>query len=363
MRACRLSLITISLTVSFGAALLPQVPAADEAWSRFRGPNGSGVLETTAIPTEFGPTQNMIWRTPLSPGHSSPVLAEGRIFLTAFENDTLLTVCLDRKSGSVLWRREAPRTRALYVDKRNGPASSTPVTDGRAVYVFFQDFGLIAYDLNGRERWRVPLGPFTNSYGMAASPIVVDEKVILVCDQSVGSFMIAVEAHDGRVVWRIERPEAKTGHSTPVLYRPKGGATELIVPGSLFLTAYSVKTGQRLWWVSGLAFEMKATPVVGLDTIYINGTSSNDFQDSYNRAIPTFDQLAPKYDVDADGRFSPTEIPDELASGKVPVLKSDGTLESLAVNELDEMCYATPAIADGRIYVRTWNALYSFGRR
>ena len=89
------------------------------------------------------------------------------------------------------------------------------------VYVFFQDVGLVAYDHDGTERWRLPLGPFTNAYGMGASPIVVDDLVILVCDQSHGSFMLAVDRITGAARWRVERPEAKTGHSTPIVYRPR----------------------------------------------------------------------------------------------------------------------------------------------
>src|SRR5262249_49497313 len=129
--------------------------------------------------------------------------------------------------------------------------------------------------------------------------------------------------------WRTERPEARTGHSTPVVYRPSREAAEIIVPGSFFLTAYSVETGRKLWWVSGLAFEMKATAVMGPDTIFINGTSSNDFQDSYNRVVPSFDELAPKYDLDHDGRFAPAEIPDELARRwlKLMDLNGDGYLD------------------------------------
>src|SRR6476646_10285647 len=128
-------------------------------WPRFRGPNGSGVAETDGLPAEFGPRQNLIWKTALPPGHSSPILSGDRIFLTAFEGDVLLTIALDRATGQVAWRRECPRPRKELLDKRNSPASPSPVTDGRNVYVFFQDFGLLSYGFDGNERWRLPLGP------------------------------------------------------------------------------------------------------------------------------------------------------------------------------------------------------------
>jgi outer membrane protein assembly factor BamB len=464
-----------TLAVALGAV---PATAADGEWSRFRGPNGSGAVETGALPTEFGPEHNVVWKTPLPPGHSSPILAKDRILITALEGETLLTVSLDRATGRVIWRREAPRPRILKIDKRNHPASPSPATDGNNVYVFFQDFGLLTYDRDGNERWRMPLGPFDNAYGMGSSPLVVDNLVVLVCDQSNGSFMIALDKNTGRVRWKVDRPEAKTGHSTPIVYKPDNGPTQLLVPGSFYLTAYSLDNGEKIWWVKGLAFEMKATPVIGDGIVYIHGTSTSSFQDSYSNQIPSFDALR-SWDKDGDGRFSREEIPDDLArrwmslmdlngdgylderewdyyraaraskggmwafrlggrgdmtetntvwhydrsvpqlpspllyqgalyvvndggiattiepatgavraqgrlkgaldnfwaspvasdgkifmvsdSCKVVVLKSDARLEPLAVNDLDDQCSATPAIADGRIYIRTRSALYAFG--
>jgi len=102
-------------------------------WSRFRGPNGSGVVDTQGLPVEFGPEQNVVWKTPLPSGHSSPILWANRIFLTAVEDGKLLTICLDRSTGEILWRRQAPREREEKLDKRNNPASPSPVTDGEGV--------------------------------------------------------------------------------------------------------------------------------------------------------------------------------------------------------------------------------------
>ena len=102
--------------------------AAD--WPRFRGPNGLGVGEPATLPTQFNPSSNVVWRTALPPGHSSPILSGDRIFLTAFEGDNLYTIALDRETGKVLWRRAAPRDRREAVDKRNSPASPSPAADG-----------------------------------------------------------------------------------------------------------------------------------------------------------------------------------------------------------------------------------------
>src|SRR5579863_355655 len=133
-------------------------PATD--WPRFRGPNGSGVAETSALPDSIGPDKHVVWKTALPPGHSSPVISGDHIFLTAFEGDRLFTIALDRATGKILWRREAPRDRHEKLYAENSPSSPSPAADGRNVYVFFPDYGLLSYTFDGQERWHKRLGPF-----------------------------------------------------------------------------------------------------------------------------------------------------------------------------------------------------------
>ncbi len=137
----------------FACALALCARAGD--WPRFRGPNGSGVAETTGLPEKFGPDRDVIWKTALPLGHSSPVLSGDRIFLTAADHDKLFTFCLNRETGQILWRRECPRNRAERLDQRNTAASPTAATDGKNVYVLFGDFGLVSYGFDGNERWRL----------------------------------------------------------------------------------------------------------------------------------------------------------------------------------------------------------------
>jgi len=448
-------------------------------WPQFRGPNGSGVMETMGLPSEFGPDKNAIWKKAIPTGHSSPVLIKNYIFLTACEGEKLLTICLDRKTGETIWKKEAPRSRKEKLDFRNNPASPSPATDGKNVFVFFPDFGLLGYDFSGKELWRLPLGPFDNDYGMGASPIVANNKVILVCDQSTDSFIIAADKQTGKIMWKEDRPEATSGHCTPAVYSPKGGKTQILVPGSFLLISYSAKTGERLWWTGGLSFEMKSTPVMRDGVLFINGYASPLNQPENQVKIPTFEQALAKFDADKNSQFSKEELPTEspydffdfvdlakdghldkqdwsyfqaaLASlngmlairlggkgdmtekstlwayrryvpqlpspllykdvlymindvgfmtsfkpengdviaqgrlrgagskffaspvaaddkvfvtslrGKVSVLKPDGSNEIIAINDLKEDCYATPAIGKGRIYIRTVTALYCFG--
>ncbi len=455
-------------------------PAPPGEWPRFRGPNGSGVAVTGTLPAEFGPARNVVWKTQLPPGYSSPIVSGNRIYLTGFRAEQLLSFALDLATGKVIWERPAPRNRREKLDQRNHPASPSAATDGERVYFFFADYGLLAYDIDGKELWRRPLGPFNNIYGMGASPIVVDDVVILTCDQSTGSFIAAFDKKTGREKWRTPRVEARSGHSTPVVYTPPGGRTQIIVPGSFLLSAYDPRDGKRLWWVGGLSFELKSTPVIGGDTLYINGFGSPENQPGAKVAVAPSAEVFAAKDADKNGKLTANELPtaharsalpfvdlngDEMLdraewtyykaamesengmlaielggtgdmtasavrwryqrgipqlpspllyehtlymvndagglvttlnpdtgaliqqgrlklpsdrfyaspvagdgkifiaseSGKVVVLPPGGGLEAMAINDLQDSIYATPALVGNRIYIRTLNALYCFG--
>src|SRR5260370_11603205 len=124
--------------------------AAD--WPQFRGPNGLGVSADKNLPVQFGPQKNVVWKTELPPGHSSPILVGPRIFVTAYEGKKLFTFALDRSTGKILWNREAPRPRQEFMQPTNSPASGPPVSDGRRVYVFFRHLGLRCYHADAQDR-------------------------------------------------------------------------------------------------------------------------------------------------------------------------------------------------------------------
>jgi outer membrane protein assembly factor BamB len=285
-------------------------PAVDD-WPRFRGPNGAGVVEAGGLPRELSATRNVVWKTALPPGYSSPVVSGDRVFVTAFEGDALLTIALDRATGKEVWRRQSPRDRQEKLDRRNGPASPTPVADGKNVYVFFPDYGLLSYDFAGVERWRTPLGPFNNVYGMGASPVLAGDLVVLVCDQNRGSFAAGFRQSDGREVWRTPRPEALSGHSTPIVYEPPGGPLQVVAPGSFRMDFYAAATGEIVSWVNGLPGEMKSGPVLVGDTIYVNGFSTPENDAGRQVIVPPFAEVLSKQDADKNGKISLAEVPDD----------------------------------------------------
>src|SRR5262249_43702280 len=222
-------------------------------------------------------------------GHSSPVLTHDRIFLTGHDNDALLVIALDRATGRESWRRTIERTRKGRLDGPNGPASPSPVTDGERVFAFFQDFGLVAFSTAGKEQWRLPLGPFNQYYGFGASPILVDGLVILAVDQDSGSYLLGVDAKSGKIRYKVDRPGVISGYSTPTVYQPKDGSNQVLIPESFQLSAYDVTDGHRVWWVRGLACEMKSVASLDADTVYVNGWGMPQNQPGQQIATVAFD--------------------------------------------------------------------------
>ena len=295
------------LTLLLATLLLPAAFEAAAEWNRFRGPNGTGVAGDTNIPVEFDPETNVVWKTPLPDGNSSPVFGRESIFLTAFEGDKLFTIALDRKSGRAQWRREIVRTRAGSLRKPNNPAAPSAATDGANVFVFFQDFGMIAYGPDGNELWRIEQGPFNNPMGLAASPIYAGGKVIQVCDSETGSYMYAADARSGEIVWRNERPYSLRGFSTPVLYRPAGGGLQIVVAGSYELAAFDAASGEKVWFVQALTWQLKPTPVIAGDYAYVLGWAGNADL-GLQEEVPSFREALGAYDGDNDGRLSREEL-------------------------------------------------------
>jgi outer membrane protein assembly factor BamB len=270
-------------------------------WLQFRGPNGTGVAEGFSLPAEFNSTKNLVWKIPVPFARSSPVVTTDRVFLTASEGDKLITLALDRKTGKILWRRDVVRARHMPIYKANDAASPSPVSDGQNVFVFFAELGLISYGPDGKERWRVPLGPFNSFYGMGGSPVLAGNTLVMVCDQRTDSFIIAVDARNGKELWKKSRPNYEA-YSTPAIYKPKDGPTQVIVLGSPSVDAYSLDKGERLWWVTRIGSYPKGVPILGTDMVYVMAEGGDE------PFLPPFDASLKQYDTNKDQRLHREEM-------------------------------------------------------
>lgn len=266
--------------MAFGSFVVSLLLFAD--WPAFRGPNGSGIADGSPLPAKLV----SVWKTELPPGLSSPVVVGDRIYLTGLANGQLATLALDRASGRILWQRGVDRPRSEKLHKLNHPASPSVAVGRGNLYSFFPDFGLVSYTVKGGERWRVPLGPFTNSYGLGTSPVLAGDKLILSVDQDRDSFIAAFDAASGRPLWRTPRPEAISGHSTPILYK-----NWVIAPGSFRMDAYDIATGRIMWTAEGLPSEMKSVPVIAGGLVYIHGFNTPDNDPGRIPALPGFAEI------------------------------------------------------------------------
>ncbi len=281
-------------------AFLPAlVAAAGSDWPQFRGINAAGVAQTSRAPEKLAP-ENLLWRTPVPAGHSSPILVGERLFLTAVDDEGLWTYCLERASGKVLWRRQAPRDRKSRHHKMNNAAASTPASDGASIFVFFADFGLIAYALDGEEKWRLALGPFDNGAGLSASPILAGGKLVFAADGNTGSYLLAVDAANGEMLWKAERSEFTRGFSTPILHEPSGGPKEIILPGAFQVASYSLDRGEKLWWANGVCWQTKTVAVASPTHVYVHCWAAGGDKPPAE-PLPTWATVRAEHDVDGDG--------------------------------------------------------------
>ncbi len=296
------------LQVQAGSNVVPnsndQAPSSQQ-WNQFRGAQGRGIaLDELTYPDTLDPATNLLWKCDLPEGNSSPCLWEDRIFLTGYEDYKLFTICIDRGNGRVLWSKSLPCPKLERAHRINTPASPTPCTDGERVYVYFGAFGLISYDLVGKEIWRRELEMPENTFGTAASPILAKGQLIFVNDSNKGSYLESIDPRNGETKWRTERQAHLSGWSTPSLWR-RDGVDELLVYGNWWMSAYDLKDGSMRWSVPGLADEPIVMPAVGSGYVFVS--SYNMGANDEVIGLPSFPTLLEQLDADGNGELDRTE--------------------------------------------------------
>lgn len=240
-------------------------------WSRWRGPDGTGHSSEKGFPTEWDPSA-VVWKTELKgEGQSSPVVWEDRIFLTSAMDDgkKRLVFGIDRSSGKVLWEQVAWTGEPEPTHRLNGWASPTCATDGERVYASFGKAGLHCYTVEGKHVWSAQLGEFLSQRkrGTAASPVLVDNLVILNGDSDSDPFLFGVDKMTGKVVWKTKRP-ATEGYSTPVIVAVDGHK-EIVLNGHFFIAGYDPATGKELWTCKSFTGRGEPTPTLANGILYV----------------------------------------------------------------------------------------------
>jgi outer membrane protein assembly factor BamB len=358
---------------------LPAAPAdaKGDNWPGFRGPHETGASTQTGLPTKWSDTENLRWKTKLpGPGGSSPITFGDRVFVTCYtgygipadddgdpKNLKRHLLCLDRKKGTILWDKEVaaklPESRynPPYITL-HGYASSTPVTDGERVYVFFGKSGVFAFDFSGKELWHADVGTRTHVWGSATSPVLYKDLVIV--NASVESeALIAFQIKDGKEAWKC--PGTKGSWNSPVLVDVAGGKKELVMraPGSVL--GVDPASGKKLWHVDVVRDLYVCPTVVANDGIIYS--LGGRFQ-----GLTVAIKAGGQGDVTATHKLWSKRLGGPIPS---PVLvgenlywvSDDGTAYCVKAKDGSKVyqerlknagrIYASAAIADGKIYVVT----------
>lgn len=294
IRSSTCAALAFSLVFSAFAAL-QGAAFADDNWPKFRGPNSQGVSDNPGLPDRWSADENVLWKAEIpGRGWSSPIVWEGRIFLTTAVNQgeseepkkglyfggerieppktvhQRFVICLDLATGKEIWRQmahEGVPVTPMHI--KNSYASETPVTDGERVYAYFGNLGLFCYDLDGKLVWSKMFPPVKTrlGWGTAASPALHDGKLFIVNDNDEASYLVALDAKTGEELWRVDRDE-KSNWSTPFVWQNEL-RTELITPGTKKTRAYDLD-GKLLYEFGGASSITIATPYAVDGLLYVS---------------------------------------------------------------------------------------------
>jgi outer membrane protein assembly factor BamB len=383
-------------------------------WPSWRGPSGQGLVSGAKYPDTWSATDGVLWKKPVpGEGNSSPIVWGDRLFVTtAYDGGRRLSLLAFRRSdGAQLWEAFAPEGRVGGSHYKNGHASATPATDGQLIYVSFGTRGLAAFTFEGRLAWHQDLGPIDNYHGPAGSPLLYKGRVILFQDHGRAAFVAAFDGRTGKPIWRTPR-EAYVGWGTPVVVRV-GARDELIVSGQGAVSGYDPDTGRELWRCDGNSSEVIPTPVVSHGLIFASsgrvgptlairpGGRGNVTRTHLAWSSPRGSPFVPSPIVYGDylymvndmasvvtclealtgklmwqGRLgvaqregfsaSPVAVDGKVFftndDGDTFVLRAGPTFELLRTNRIGETTLASPALVDGRWYIRTDRHLFAIGR-
>jgi outer membrane protein assembly factor BamB len=405
----------------FALSCLASAAAAQE-WTRFRGPNGAGGMDVDTIPAQWSEA-DFNWKIELpGQGHSSPVLWGDKIFLLSAEPDTSMryVLCISATSGKILWKKEFAASPHKLHGKSNY-ATSSPAVDAERVYVAWSDRDhtwFCAFDHDGGELWRQDLGGWIGQHGFGASPMLAGDVVVITSSQEPEEdknpnslmpkhcFVAGLDRETGEVRWKTPREIKVASYSVPCLRKNKEGKEELILCNTTDgFFALDPANGKQTW-SSGPVFSMRtvSSPQLWHDLIF--GTTGSGGGGNYAVAYRP-GEAQPVYEIRKEMPYVPTpliyqdmlflwgdsgivtcvrpadgkEIWQKRVGGKYsgsPVragkkifcTDEDGTVvviaaadhfQELGRNKLGEKSHSTPAIAGGRMYVRTVSHLYSIG--
>jgi outer membrane protein assembly factor BamB len=418
--ACRTGWWLTLLVLAGGVA---RVDAED--WGRFRGPTGQGLSAERELPTEWTTERHVVWKTPIEgAGWSSPIVWGERVYVTSAVGDgsACHLIALERDTGRVVWNRQVATQELKRKEGKNSFATPTPCIDGERIYACFADGTMVAVNLAGETVWTNKEFPFYSKHGLGESPIVHQDLVIMPFDGSspgpdieVGwkkpwdrAMVVAFDAATGKVRWKTGRGLSRVSHMTPLMLEVDG-RTQLLSPAGDRVQGFDPLTGELLWSAYSQGEGVTPSPAAGDGLLFTSsgfekptiravrlGDAKGDVTASHivweqQKGTPTQASLiyvAPYLYAVTDngvlscyqgttgelvwqdrlgGKFSASPV---YAAGRLYFLSEEGTtfvvatgaeFRLLAQNPLGEVCQATPAIAAGKLFIRTASQVYAIG--
>ena len=396
------------------AGMLATAVAAPENWPGWRGPRGDGSSPAKNLPVQWSGTENVVWKTPLpGKGHASLIIWKDRMFtVTGLEDSSeRVLVCMDRVSGKVLWQNVVLTSPYEKIHRLNSRASSTPATDGERVYVSFLDkdkMFVAAYDFDGNKLWEQRPGVFSSKHGYCSSPVLWKDSVIVNGDHDGDAYIVSLDKKTGETIWKTDRPNKTRSYCVPII-RTIDGRNQLILSGSLSVASYDPDTGAQHWVIDGPTEQYVASLVYNKGLLFMTA----GFPDLHMLAIKPDGQgnvtdshvawrttrgcsyvpspaackdfflvvsdkgIASCFEAETGERHWMERIGQRFSAstinanglvyftsdeGVITVIKAGKTFEVVATNEMGERMYTSPAVYDGKIYLRGEKHVFCIGR-
>lgn len=389
--------------------------ARADNWPNWRGPKGDGTSLETNLPTRWDSVTNVVWKIPVPGiGHSSPIIWEDNLFITTAlpQTQEKLLLCYDSRSGHLRWRKTVLKSAFENKHNDNSYASGTPATDGNLIYLSFldgEDVVVAAYDFTGKQIWLQKPGKFSSPHGYSCSPALFEDKVFINGSSQGDPFVVALSKKDGEIVWKVMHENPTHSFSTPI-FREMAGKMQMIFLGNKEVASYNPDDGTKYWFVKGPSEDFTASPVYNEKTglvlissawpqrylLAIKPDGTGDVTKSHvvwrsregayyvPSPVCTDDYLFTTmtngrvYCIEiATGRILWTEalgkqyssavLADGLVympndEGLITVIKPGPTFDAISRNPIGERMNASPAISNGKIYLRGYKHLFCIGK-
>jgi len=271
----------------------------------------------------------------------TPVVHGDRIFMTGLAEKSLRTFAVNRLDGKIIWSAEAPYEKLESVHRIGSHATPSVATDGEVVISMFGSSGLFCYDVDGKQLWHRQMGPFNNNFGAASSPLLIDDRIVMVQDHDTGSFLAVYDKNSGNEVWKAERPNSRRNYSTPCIWAVDG-QRQIVVAGSAHVVAYDFETGDAIWTVRGVSRVVNTTPVVGEDNrLYVACTGGQESEQ------PVFADLLKTSDANGNVLLEPDELPKSPIKSFFSQFDRDanGTLDETEYNSIRDIFSLSETVA------------------